>query len=87
MNACIVKGKHLAKMLVRTYQWCRMMSRVPTEQRMRMLPEDKLMVPFVSFTHITMDLTGPFRVTDMIKQRLGSLLLPEHETSLNGGGD
>ena len=81
MNACIVKGKHLAKMLVRTYQWCRMMSRVPTEQRMGILPEDKFMVPFVPFTHITMDFTN------IIKQRLGSLLLPEHETSLNGRGD
>ena len=26
-------GKHLAKMLVRTYQRCRMMLRVPIEQR------------------------------------------------------
>ena len=77
-HAWIVKDKHLAKMLVRTYQWCRMMSMVPLEQRIGMLLEEKVMVTCVPFTNIMMDLKGPFRVNDMIKQRIGSLLLHEH---------
>ena len=60
MHAWIVKGKHLAKMLVRTYQRCRMMLRVPIEQRMGMLPKRKFIVPCVPINHITMDLTRPF---------------------------
>ena len=60
MHAWIVKGKHLAKMLVRMYQRCRMMLRVPIEQRIGMLPKEKFIVPCVPINHITMDLTRPF---------------------------
>ena len=45
------------------------MAMIPFEQRMGMLPEEKLQVPCVPFDHITVDVTGPYMLTDMIKQR------------------
>ena len=57
------------------------------EQRMGMFPEDKLMVPCVPFTNIAVDLKGRFRVNDMIKQRIDSLLPHEHGSSLHGRGE
>ena len=52
------------------------MSMVALEQRMGMLPEEKVMVTCVPFTNIN----------DMIKQRIGSLLLHEHGSSFHGSG-
>ena len=60
------------------------MLRVPMEQNMGLLPEMKLMAPCVPFIHITLDLTVPFLVNDMTKQRIGSLLLHNHGSSLHG---
>ena len=57
------------------------------EQRMGIFPEDKLMVPCVPFTNIAVDLKGRFRVNDMIKQRINSLLRHEHGSSLHGRGE
>ena len=53
---------------------------------MGMLPEEKVMVTCVPFTNIMMDLKGAFRDNDMIKQRIGSLLLHEHGSSFHGSG-
>mgnify|MGYP005725098425 CR=1 FL=1 len=52
-----------------------------------MFPEDKLIVPCVPFTNIAVDLKGRFRVNDMIKQRIDSLLPHEHGSSLHGCGE
>ena len=57
------------------------------EQRMGMFPEDKLMVPCVPFTNIAVDLKGRFRVNDMIRQRIDSLLRHGHGSSLRGRGE
>ena len=45
-----------------------MMAMIPFEQRMGMLPEEKLKVPCVPFDHITVEVTGPYMFTDMINQ-------------------
>ena len=52
------------------------MSMVALEQRVGMLPKEKVMVNCVPFTNIN----------DMIKQRIGSLLLHEHGSSFHGSG-
>ena len=57
------------------------------EQNIGMLPEMKLMAPYIPFTHITMGLTVPFLVNDMTKQRIGSVLLHNHGSSLHGPGE
>ena len=45
------------------------MAWIPLELRMGM-PQEKLMVPCVPFTNITVDLMGPYMVSDMIRQRV-----------------
>ena len=44
------------------------MAMIPFEQRMGMLPEEKLKVPCVPFDHITVEVTGPYMLTDIINQ-------------------
>ena len=68
-HAWIIKGKALAKRVVQECAWCKVMARVPQKQKMGMLPPEKLEVPCTAFTHICLDMCGPYLVQDMVKKR------------------
>ena len=70
------------------------MAHIPLEQRIGLLTEEKLKVPCAAFTHITVDLTGPYQVAEMIRLRTEKraemkvlvILLYEYRRSTHGAG-
>ena len=49
-------------------RWCKLIARIPLEQKMGMPPDEKLRARCVNFTHITVEVMGPYMVP-VIKQR------------------
>ena len=65
----IINGMKLSKQITRLCFWCKKQSKTTITQRMGDLPDVKFMTPCRPFSHITLDLAGPYQVYDCVKGR------------------
>ena len=64
----IVGGRKLAKTICKLCVSCKYLKKKKETQKMASLPEE-LCVPCPAFSHVGVDLTGPFKVFSMLKKR------------------
>ena len=67
--AWIVNGRSLAKKIVQECTWCRGQLKETVLQRMGALPVERTQVFSRPFTHISVDLMGPFQVRGIANPR------------------
>ena len=64
----IVGGRKLSKAICKFCVWCKYLKKKKETQKMASLPEE-LCVPCPAFSHVGVDLAGPFKVFSMLKKR------------------
>ena len=64
----VVGGRKLSKTICKFCVWCRYLKKKTETQKMAALPQE-LCVPCPAFSHVGVDLAGPFKVYSMLKKR------------------
>lgn len=67
--AWVVRGRRLADRIMKNCGWCKSQMKETLTQQIGNLPEKKFSIPCRPFTHICVDLAGPFEVEAMNNAR------------------
>ena len=83
--AWIVRGRNLAQSVVKKCEFCKVHQQKTLEQQMGDLPKEKFDVPCKPFTHLCVDLAGPYMVKAMNNARSKLKVWPVLFNCLNTG--
>ena len=83
--AWIVNGRSLAKKVVRECKWCQGAMKQMLVQQMGPLPLERVEIPCRPFTHVAVDLLGPYLVKSMANPRTSMKTWPIVFCCLNTG--